>query len=563
MGTITEKFAYLKETKALIKSALIEKGQTVSDTDTFRSYADKILAIQGGGATTVDIIPEQELTFVYDESSNVYTLVGHNLFSVTSIALGKEYKVVWGSDEHSCTAVEGLFLGQYPMIGIGNPYVIGGENNNLPFAIGYITIPDDGDSQYSCIIASLDGSATKNVRVYQEASGGVQDEHVKYVTFIGGDGSVLYRMPVISGDNCRNPVTKGYISTPTKEDNAQYKDCTFAGWSLTEGGSVSSSALANVTEDRTVYAVFNATVQIYTVNFYDDDGTLLNTQILEYGATPSYNPLKDYHSFVGWNPSIMTVTGNADYYAIWEETAYLAEGTCGDNVSWYITDRYELVLTGTGSTYDYRVGGWASHNPSWSPWYTDHLELITSSITSITIGDGITRLGDGLFYYCRAATEISIPDSVTAFGIGTFSECRSVTSYVIPKGITSFPTRLFDCNVVLESLTIPNGVTSIGNQAFCACYLLRSINVPASVTYISNRGLSNFKSGDKANTGFASIVFEDTKSSWLLKESATATTTAKTIQGSELADPANAAKLFRHPEYESGCYGDYHWFKKS
>lgn len=134
-------------------------------------FPTKILGIEVGGATTVDIIPEQELTFVYDESAGVYSLGGHNLFNITSIALGKEYKVVWGSDEYSCTAVEGLFSGQYPMIGIGNPYVIGGENNNLPFAIGYIPVPDYG-SQYTCIIASLDGSATKNVRVYQEASGG-------------------------------------------------------------------------------------------------------------------------------------------------------------------------------------------------------------------------------------------------------------------------------------------------------------------------------------------------------------------------------------------------------
>lgn len=177
---IEKKIAYLQETKDAIKSALIEKGQTVSDTDTFRSYAEKILGIEvGGGATAEDIIPEQELTFVYDESSYAYVLSGHNLFNVTSIALGKKYKVVWGSDEYSCTAVEGIFLGQYPMIGIGNPIAIGGENNNMPFAIGYIPIPDDGDSQYSCIIVSLDGSASKRVRVYQDVG---NEKEVRYTS---------------------------------------------------------------------------------------------------------------------------------------------------------------------------------------------------------------------------------------------------------------------------------------------------------------------------------------------------------------------------------------------
>lgn len=152
------------------------------DTATMKpvDFPTKILGIEvGGGATAKDIIPEQELTFVYDESNGVYTLGGHNLFNITSIALGKEYKVVWGSDEYSCTAVEGIFLGQYPMIGIGNPIAIGGENNNMPFAIGYITIPDDGDSQYSCIIASLDGSASKRVRVYQDVS---NEKEVRYTS---------------------------------------------------------------------------------------------------------------------------------------------------------------------------------------------------------------------------------------------------------------------------------------------------------------------------------------------------------------------------------------------
>ena len=43
---------YLNETKDLIKQALIDKEQPVSDTDTFRSYADKIRAIESGMDTS-------------------------------------------------------------------------------------------------------------------------------------------------------------------------------------------------------------------------------------------------------------------------------------------------------------------------------------------------------------------------------------------------------------------------------------------------------------------------------------------------------------------------------
>lgn len=52
MGTISDKLTYLSDTKAAIKNAITAKGVTVSDDDTFRSYADKINAISGGGGFT-------------------------------------------------------------------------------------------------------------------------------------------------------------------------------------------------------------------------------------------------------------------------------------------------------------------------------------------------------------------------------------------------------------------------------------------------------------------------------------------------------------------------------
>ena len=52
-NTIQDKLAYLEETKGLIKEAIIAKGGTVSDEDTFRSYANKIKTIQAGGGGSI------------------------------------------------------------------------------------------------------------------------------------------------------------------------------------------------------------------------------------------------------------------------------------------------------------------------------------------------------------------------------------------------------------------------------------------------------------------------------------------------------------------------------
>ena len=53
MGTLKEKLSYLSETKEAIKQALIKQQVTVTDEDTFRSYADKISGIEGGGGSKV------------------------------------------------------------------------------------------------------------------------------------------------------------------------------------------------------------------------------------------------------------------------------------------------------------------------------------------------------------------------------------------------------------------------------------------------------------------------------------------------------------------------------
>lgn len=47
--SLADKLNYLQDTKNRIKEAIKEKGVEVSDTDTFRSYADKISEIQSNG----------------------------------------------------------------------------------------------------------------------------------------------------------------------------------------------------------------------------------------------------------------------------------------------------------------------------------------------------------------------------------------------------------------------------------------------------------------------------------------------------------------------------------
>ena len=92
-----------------------------------------------------------------------------------------------------------------------------------------------------------------------------------------------------------------------------------------------------------------------------------------------------------------------------------------------------------------------------------------SSLTGITIPDGVTSIGYGAFEWCHSLTSIVIPDSVTSIGDWAFSGCSSLTSIALPDGLTGIVNGTFENCSSLTSITLPDGVTSIGDDAFIGC----------------------------------------------------------------------------------------------
>ena len=305
---------YVIDDSTLASIAEAIRGKTGgADPIAVTDMAAQIASITGGGSADEVILAEQSATVTFRE-----TLYLTYVNAPNPIKAGETYKVIWDGTEYECTAVSlaGTSYESWGEVAMGNTLLLGGSNNNLPFGLVY----SEANARLMVISLFATGTTTHTVAIYKEAIGGGSVEGVVYVTFKNWDGTDLLTKPVFIGDHCTDPVDIGQITEPTRE-STNTEVFTHNGWSLTAGGAADASALLNVTEDRTVYAAYEVKIRYYTINFFDgEDATApMHTVYAEYGATVEYTPEKEGELFDSWNPAIVPVVADADYYAVWAE----------------------------------------------------------------------------------------------------------------------------------------------------------------------------------------------------------------------------------------------------
>ena len=112
---------------------------------------------------------------------------------------------------------------------------------------------------------------------------------------------------------------------PIKEQTTEHT-YSFDGW---------SPRVEAVTGNATYTASFEESLRKYEITWKDDDGTILKSDEVEYGKTPSYgdtDPIKEntvdkIFSFSGWSPSIASVSGDATYVATYHSDVRTYEVT--------------------------------------------------------------------------------------------------------------------------------------------------------------------------------------------------------------------------------------------
>ena len=206
--------------------------------------------------------------------------------------------------------------------------------------------------------------------------------------------------------------------------------------------------------------------------------------------------------------------------------------------SWSV-DGTTLTISGSGCMPNFAWESPASADALHSI-YGPYYDAYRSSITSVTVSEGITHTANWAFMNFTSLTDISLPDSLTSIGWYLIRNCTQVTSITIPESVTliqggafsgasslkkiqtgtnAVDDGTFDIRNVetlginvfggtsVEKIALPDGMTTIPTMLFYNCSNLKTITIPASVTTVESNAFSGC---GQAMT----VYFGGTKAQW-------------------------------------------------
>ena len=158
-----------------------------------------------------------------------------------------------------------------------------------------------------------------------------------------------------------------------------------------------------------------------------------------------------------------TVTlASSTYFNGFTLTFGYIKGDCGTNAKWELSKQNgqytALTISGSGAMNNYghdNADIWHTN----APWGYD--------LTSVTIGNSITSIGDYAFIGCQSLASITIGTGVTTIGTNAFDHCDAMTSVTLPASVTSLNQGAFKNCVNLERIDIGHdGAVSLAANVF-------------------------------------------------------------------------------------------------
>ena len=156
-------------------------------------------------------------------------------------------------------------------------------------------------------------------------------------------------------------------------------------------------------------------------------------------------------------------------------------GTIGENLNWAFADG-TLTISGTGEMEH------AEGNSGYA-WGGEEPKLDRTLIKKVVVEEGVTSLGEYIFWDCQSLTEVKLPNSLTALRKQCFKSCTSLKSITLPNNISLIEESAFENCSALETVTFPKSLKEVHEHAFYSCNLKK---VDLSQTQVETIGSAAF-----------------------------------------------------------------------
>lgn len=126
-----------------------------------------------------------------------------------------------------------------------------------------------------------------------------------------------------------------------------------------------------------------------------------------------------------------------------------------------------------------------------------------SSLTTVTLLEGVEEIGQGAFGNCRELVEISFPSTLKSIGYQAFYGDTSLTDLTFQSGLESIGDQAFDACYRIHDVVLPDTVTSFGEDCFIWNASGIRIYAPygsAAIEYAQTQGISPVPEGHDINS---------------------------------------------------------------
>jgi len=271
------------------------------------------------------------------------------------------------------------------------------QTDTIP-AGGHITVPATnpgkvGDGIYDYTFQGW--TAFPTGRLHEDVTvrslfDGPQDSYT--VTWLDGNGDVFTTTEVEYGSPAVAPA-----GTPTKTATAQYT-YSFSAWDY--------DFVTPIYGDTTINALFDNTVNQYTVTWRDAVGGVFHTDTVDYGTVPvvpAESPIKAntetwVYTFSGWDgPLGEPVTGNVEFTPLYNETKQVYHVTFVDDLNNEIEVRNVTAGEASGLPDDPSKAATAQYTYTFAGWsvggtpYLGTEEIYSDKIVQATFNQAVNQ----------------------------------------------------------------------------------------------------------------------------------------------------------------------------